>query len=615
MADDNKELLVFDADTSQLVAKVIQAKGEILSMADSKNLSGLVEGLISLTPLIGAAVVAAYSLKTAFDAALETERIDKINNLFDSLSKSIGASTVALKEQFMTAAGGFATETDVLNGANRAMINMSADATKLPELLSLARRMTIQFGGDMIEKFNDLAFAIESGNQRMLKHSGIILDVNKVLREFAAANGLAADELSMAGRQQAIMNAAIDKGNEKFPQSTANISGATEEWKKFKTTISEVFEIWTKFFGKITAPIFSSTIKFLNDTENKYIKLLEYLGIAQKKQEAINDLQSKKTEGTASKDDTSKQLGDVQKIRDNRIKAEEEVLKFKEQANQSALRSADTEAKLTEALTQQRVLAEQEALLKIDKIENDIHSGKIARSLQTAQMEELINEEKTNKLIQIDLDYENSYKRMLDNQVKTAQNAANQFAAGWKKAVSQTEQGMSHMAVIGSATFNALNKEGIAAFQALGKGIADGSADAADIMKMFFLMALADIAEQYGEVLLAEGIGSGNPVAIAEGGSLIAMSEIIRSMAGSAGGGSSSSSSGGIGGGGVDTSSAFAGGGNVTNQAGPAAARQAVHIEIHGDLFDTGETARRITDLIRNSTDQTDYNYSFIGGQ
>ena len=108
--------------------------------------------------------------------------------------------------------------------------------------------------------------------------------------------------------------------------------------------------------------------------------------------------------------------------------------------------------------------------------------------------------------------------------------------------------------------------------------------------------------------MLAEGIGTYDGVKVAEGGALLALSGLIRGLAGGGGGGGSSSSG---------------GGGGAGSAPGPATGlekphldetqKKSVTIQVQGNYFETEQTKTRITEMIRETSDATDYKFQQIG--
>lgn len=254
MADD-KTIFELDVDNEHFLAGMLDAKKSVGALGDSANLEGLLNGLMSAGAAIGALGVAAFAVKEAFDLVFNAEQIKAVNLQFEMLSANAGVSAERLKSGLVEAGGGMATETELLKAANKALVEMGVSAKKLPEILTVARQVTAVFGGDLVGNFEAINQAIASGNVRMLKHMGIIVDQKKAYEAFAKSIGTSADMLSKQGQQQALLNAVLDAGAKKFKGVDLNVKEATNTWKVFKTTMAELGEatavIFNTVFGKI----------------------------------------------------------------------------------------------------------------------------------------------------------------------------------------------------------------------------------------------------------------------------------------------------------------------------------------------------------------------------
>jgi hypothetical protein len=254
MADENQNIqFTLNLDTKEFVDGVLHAKGTILELGNAENLEGLLRGLTEAGVVLGTVGVAVLALKTAFDMTLEAETIDRVNKQFVMLGKNAGVVTATMKEQLVAATGGMAAETEVLQAANKAFIELGASAAKLPQIMQLAKQYTAAFGGDLVQNFENLNRAIASGNQRMLKQMGIVVDINKAHEAYAKSIGVAVNNLSDEDKRQATLNAVLDKGSKSLKGITADSKSATVQWQQMKVAVKEFWEQLSIAVGDSTA--------------------------------------------------------------------------------------------------------------------------------------------------------------------------------------------------------------------------------------------------------------------------------------------------------------------------------------------------------------------------
>jgi hypothetical protein len=205
------------------------------------------------------------------------------------------------------------------------------------------------------------------------------------------------------------------------------------------------------------------------------------------------------------------------------------------------------------------------------------------------------------------------HKAMLQNELDDSKNFWDGFANAAKVSTSQAKEDMNDFGKQGKATFDTIKSHSVSAFEEMGKAVVDSSKSASEIMRDMFLGALADIAIQKGEVLLAESVYPPNPIGLAAGAGLIALGGAIKAMAGGGASSSSTSSAGGGGGGGSygGVSSAADAAASPQQVQGPAAGNLTVNIQ--GDYLNTQETQRTLLQAVRDATDRTGFQYLQIG--
>jgi hypothetical protein len=166
---------------------------------------------------------------------------------------------------------------------------------------------------------------------------------------------------------------------------------------------------------------------------------------------------------------------------------------------------------------------------------------------------------------------------------------------------------MGNFSKLGQTAFQSFQSNAANAFMELGKG----TKDATEVMKSFFLNALADIAQSQGTIMLANIF---NPAAMAAGAGLLVLAGLLRSMAGGGGG-----SGGGIG---AASPSTVSGGGAASStvfdetlsrpELSEPKGRE-VSLIVQGNYFETEQTKRTLMEMIRSETDATGFSYVQIG--
>lgn len=663
MGDNNETTkVVLDLDNDEFVAKLKDSLGLLGEFGKGESIAPLIETLTEVGAVVGVATAAFFAFKTAIDLNVEAEKINQINKSFEALAKSVGLSGSELKEGLLGAAKGLVDETDLLEGANKAIVKMGENASRLPEIMELARKATVVFGGDLMTNFNDISTALASGNARMLRHYGLIIDASKAQEEYAKTLGISKDYLDDTGKRMAIMNAALEQGKEKFANIDESTLKTTNNLQRMGAEFKELKEIAIVAWDKIAGPYVSSFVESLTksvhglvlsfksmfadgaEKENARREILEQstksleqqLAIYKKvndpaliqitsaalekqkaeldqlnaKQKTLTDEKAKTAAAdkaaAAAENNTQKKGIDYDKLTKDRDKFEKELIKLHKE---TAAAEEKTETDVTAMMKLQedkKVAIAQEAERKIAEIKTQYKDKGVINQKQYADAVTQIEKKKASDMTAIDMQTDQARLKALTNLENANKKTTAGITAGFKKMGEQSRQDFMNMSKAGERAFSAIGNNAVSAFKALG----NGSKDASSALKGFFLGALGDIAEQQGEAMLLMGLWPPNPVAIAGGGALIALGAAMK-----AAGDSSGSSSSSVGGGGGYSSAAAASSDTSANaQPTPAPAeKKTVTVSIAGNYFETDQTRTRLMDMIREAGDFTDFNLKQIG--
>lgn len=620
MADDNVTKVVLDLDNTGFLEKMAESLGvmEKLGVEGASALGGITESLTLLVGVVAPVTVALLAVKTALDLTVESEHIQQVNNSFNMLAKSAGLAGEALKEDLIKASGGLVGETDLLQAANRAIVEMGGNANKLPQIMEIARKATVLFGGDLTTNFENINRALANGNERMLRQYGIVVDSTKAHADYAKQLGVGVEFLSVAGQKQSIFNAALEQAQAKFKdvdtssmQVTTNLQKLSASWANLKEAIAGVF-------GYIESKlhVFSFLTDQLNTITNFWAKTVKnnLTGANKESKEHQENLKKQielQKEAAKSAGGSGPDMVNQEKLKQAKLKFEGDILKIKQDSEKSQEAVETSLANFIKIRDNEIFTAAQEANEKIRNLEvNGLQKGLITRE-QYAQAVINIQKKLDADVTKIRLKAENDEITALKNLADQNDKTAKGFGAEWAKNGAEARKSLNSMKTAADVTFGAVKNQAVTAFKAMG----DGSKNGADAMKGFVLGALGDVATQYGEFHLANGIASYNFVEVAEGGALIALGAAL-SSAGSGSGSSAASSSGGGGGGGGGSSSALGIGNTAPGATAPApVAAQQKHltVAIQGNIFETDQTRTRLMDMIRQAGDFTDFNLKQIG--
>lgn len=591
-----------DLDLADSASKLEEFKGNIISLGDQENFIALVAGFEEVGAVAAGIGGVIYGLKAIMETAFETESIQAVNKQFEILSENAGLFGEDLKKALEQSAGGLVDETTLLRGAAEAMTGLGANSSKLPQIMTLARQATAVFGGELMANFNGIAQAIESGNTRMLKHLGIVIDQKKAYHDYAESIGVTSGELSKAGQQTAIMNAVIAQGKVAFDGIDDTNKKVTTSWQQMKSAFSELSESITVYIGTKIQPamnaLFKGMASMAQGAKNVFKEIFGTEAEAdqvrlQKLSAGIDAVKARIAELSAGKmglmerlvgpgqqklmEGAQKSLAYYQKQYDE-LSIKVEAAAAKEQAaikTTSGVRSAanktsqiDMEAhakKVQEFAAESAKLKEQEIAENIKSAESTERVAELyAQRREALAQQQFAEESKINtkygasskeadvlvyqsrlataaKIKALNNEQEKDEKRALQNYVANNKNSLSAVGAAWKLEAKSQIDGTANVASMGGVAYNALGSSAADAFTQM----AEGNKVSADQILKTTMGSIGKEAVARGTFMLLSSIWPPNPLGLAEGAGLIAFGGALLSQSGGGGAATPSVSAGG----------------------------------------------------------------------
>jgi hypothetical protein len=650
VSDDNKLDFVLDLDGSEFAHTVTE------SIEKVGELGAKLGGIAEIAGLVGAAYLA---LKASLDLTFEAENIQAINEQFEALARNAGIAGDKLKTGLEKSANGMITQRDLMQAANRAMIEMGASAQRLPELLDVARKAAAVFGGDVLERFEQINQAVATGATRQLRAIGLQIDNNKAMREYANSIGVTVSSLSQAGEAQARLNAVLEKARTSQNGVNNEVYQAHNAWQQFKTALAEAGEVATLAYAKIAGPTVKAALtglaKWAHDAkvavqaafgdgaEQASAKVEQLRGEIGRLETGIKNLEARPKMGGLFDAENAQFLaqmrqqlagyrGELEKLEqdeknlkgpedkkpgaasakgggvdhDKQLQSEtrfnQELVALHAQRVQSEIAAARSLEEMDNLADQRRVVLAEETSSQIEQVRSRRKMGEIATDAQANQLIDEIERTHFNKMVALEDDLKAARIKALDQYAAHATSTANGVARAFEVQAKKSEIAIKDFATLGTIATSSFQKSAVSNFEAFGAGTKNG----ADAAKGIMFGMMADISEQYGEMILLMSIWPPNPVGIAAGGALLALAGFLRSQADSAPaatGGAAAISSGYSSGGAGSIGDTL-----PTPQATAEAQKQKmVTINIQGHYLDTESSRMWLVEQIRQASDATDF--------
>jgi ribosomal protein L29 len=667
MSDDNTSSWTLNLDAND-AKQAITALSKGLNQIGATDFSELAQKLTEIGEVAGAVGAAVLAIGESFKLVMDAEEIESVNQQFEVLAKNAGVFAKNLKEGLEASAGGLVDEVSLLKSASGAMVELGTQSSKLPQIMDLARKATAVFGGDLITNFQGISQAIATGNTRMLKHLGIVVDQQKAYEDYAKSIGVATDELSEAGKQHALMNAVLEKGQTSFAGVNTSLKVTQNAWTEFKATMHDVADSIALAWNKIAGPTVQSLMKNLASSahylsnelkaalgtgseaaaasvENLTVKLTnlkirqadlqkdantnhlydpallastnkqiaDVTAQLEKQQTVVKTLAAEDQKAAAAQKTNNAQVVQVSEV--NLQKRDADQKKFyadlealRSRNDQSEIKSATSIEQVDKAAADRKIAIQKQAELQMEQL----NKRQDLNEKQKADMSLQIQRQSNNQIKQSDKDLESERMQALTNLENQNGTIAEKVGNAWTAESKKAALEMQDFTKIATGSFNIVGQNAQSAFEQMG----EGSETAGEAMKAFMFGSLGAIAEQAGGVMLLEGLWPPNPVAIAGGAALIALGGYLKGQG--KGGSSSTAPSASVGSGSSDASSSTAST-STDNSAssGPSAnqtAQQSVSFVVQGNLYSSNEAKLEMMDIMRSATDATDFRYTSVGG-
>lgn len=246
-----------------------KALNAILPAADASAAmgTGLARLAVPLAAVTAGIVALGVAAKETFDLIIAGEKEIKLENKFKVLAQQAGIAGDAIRDDLTKAVDGLVGESELLQLASETFIQLGNNAKQLPQILELARKTYAVFGGDVVKNTEAITNAIFTGQTRQLKQLGILVDTEKVYKDYARTLGTVVPLLSEQQKQQALLNEVLRQGNERFRNVDVDGGKATDAVKRFSVAVGELKDqlaiLASNTLGQTLADAANSVSKFV----------------------------------------------------------------------------------------------------------------------------------------------------------------------------------------------------------------------------------------------------------------------------------------------------------------------------------------------------------------
>jgi hypothetical protein len=204
---------------------------------------------------VTAAITAiAYALKKAWDLMERAAQFEEVRMGLNALSSQYNMTADAAIRLAQVASGGQLSMQRAGELAAKAF-TLGLNPEQMKTFIEQAERLTDVLGGDIPKAFEAMEMAAATGRSKGLVQYGIIIDLNRVLKEYADKHGIAKDSISEEMAMQIRANAIMEVAREKISQMGEAIDSTADKTNRLWATFEDRKLMIGQFIPRIVAGI------------------------------------------------------------------------------------------------------------------------------------------------------------------------------------------------------------------------------------------------------------------------------------------------------------------------------------------------------------------------
>lgn len=182
----------------------------------TKNFSKMAQGITGgLVPAYATLAANVFALSAAYNFLKRAGDLEALRQAQTEYAYSTGLSMKLLTSRIQEATGGLLTFDEAAQaGAIGTAAGLSSD--QLEGLAAVAKKASAALGRDLTDSFNRLTRGAIKAEPELLDELGIIIRLNDVTEDYKRRLNITGRELNTFEKSQAVVNAVLEQGQEKF---------------------------------------------------------------------------------------------------------------------------------------------------------------------------------------------------------------------------------------------------------------------------------------------------------------------------------------------------------------------------------------------------------------
>ena len=233
------ELLIKSTHSGKRVFQNLQNDMKGTARESGKAAALMSSGWAKAGIAVGTVTAALFSLKKAFDVAVEGEKIGNVRAAFEALNKDATGTLKTLEKAFkgtldVTSMQVFSTQ----------LKQLGVDMSEMGDVAEIAFKAASASNRDVADVMKTLVTAMASGRTATLAQFGIVVDAKTANEAYADSLGVSAASLDRAARNTALFNAALKAGKKAYGDIpiealSTDLQHLSKVWEDLKSDATE----------------------------------------------------------------------------------------------------------------------------------------------------------------------------------------------------------------------------------------------------------------------------------------------------------------------------------------------------------------------------------------
>ena len=217
-------------------------KGAAKTTSNStKEFSKMAQGMGGLVGAYATVAASVFALSAAFNFFKQAADLAALTSGQELFAARTGASMKLMTSNIQAATGGLVAFKDA---AQAAAIGQAAGLTadQMERLGKVAKNAGTILGRDVTDSFNRLTRGAIKAEPELLDELGIIIRIDRASQDYARTINKNANDLTQFEKTQAVVNAVLEQGSEKFQDVGDNVNQVAKFGAAFQDTFKKLSE-------------------------------------------------------------------------------------------------------------------------------------------------------------------------------------------------------------------------------------------------------------------------------------------------------------------------------------------------------------------------------------